>query len=82
MKPSMPALAGVVLVTSGWVGAPAVAFPQHDRAMASRTVTAASGTHAHSPTAQDSGTTCHATASACGCALCSAARDGRAAPLR
>jgi hypothetical protein len=67
MKPSVSALAGVVLVTSGWVSAPAVAFPQHDQATASRAVTAASGTHAHSATAQDRGTTCHANVSACGC---------------
>jgi hypothetical protein len=82
MKPSVSALAGVVLVTSGWVSVPAVAFPQHDHAMAPRAFTAASGTYAHSTTAQDGGATCHANSSACGCAICSAARDGRAAPPR
>ena len=55
MKPSVSALAGVVLVTSGWVSVPAVAFPQHDHAMAPRAFTAASGTYAHSTTAQDGG---------------------------
>jgi len=82
MKPSVSVLAGAVLVTSGWVSAPAVAFPQHDQATASRAVTAASGTHAHSATAQDSGTTCHVHSSGCGCALCSAARAARAASPR
>lgn len=82
MKPSVSALAGAVLVTSGWVSAPAVAFAQHDHAIASRTLAAASGTHAHSATAQDGGATCHANASACGCALCSAARADRAAAPR
>jgi hypothetical protein len=82
MKPSVSALAGAVLVTSGWVSAPAVAFPQHDQATASRAVTAASGTRAHNAAAQDSGTTCPSNASACGCALCSAARADRAASPR
>ena len=74
MKPSVSALAGAVLVTSGWVSVPAVAFPQHDQATASRALTADSGTHAHSATSQDSGTTCHSNSSACGCAQCAAAR--------
>jgi hypothetical protein len=78
MKPSMSALAGAVLVTSGWVSVPAVAFPQHDQATASRTLAAASGIHAHNATAQEIGTTCHSHSSACGCALCSAARADRA----
>jgi hypothetical protein len=74
MKPSVSALAGAVLVTSGWVSAPAVAFPRHDQATASHAVTAASGIHAHSATAQDGSTTCQSNSSACGCALCTAAR--------
>ena len=82
MKPSVSAFAGAVLVTSGWVSAPAVAFPQHDQATASRTLAAASGIHAHDATAPDRGTTCHANSSACGCALCSAARADRAASPR
>ena len=82
MKPSVSALAGAVLVTSGWVSGPAVAFPQHDQATASRSLAAASRTHAHSATAQDSGTTCHSNSSACGCAQCSAARADQAASPR
>ena len=79
MKPSVSALAGAVLVTSGWVSAPAVAFPQHDHVMVSRTLTAASGTHAHGATTQVRDATCHADSSECGCAQCSGARADRAA---
>jgi hypothetical protein len=82
MKPSVSALAGAVRVTSGWVSVPAVAFPQPDQATASRALTAGSGTHAHNATAQDAGTTCHSSSSACGCAQCSAARAGRVASPR
>ena len=82
MKPYVSTLAGAVLVTSGWVSAPAVAFPQHDQATASRAMTAASGTYVHGTAAQDGSTTCPSNSSACGCALCSAARAGRAASPR
>lgn len=80
MKPSASAVIGAVLV--GCVGTPAVAFPQRDQATTSRTLAAASRIHARDATAPDTGATCHANSSACGCALCSAARADRAASSR
>lgn len=78
MKSSASVLVGAVLVTSGWVSVPAVAFAEQGQATASPAA-AHSGVASASAKSMQEATACSADTQAhslsCGCARCTAARN-------
>lgn len=77
MKASASVLVGAVLVTSGWVAVPAVAFPNLDQATASPQRARAAVASASTEPAQEGACRAdtHAHSASCGCARCAGARN-------